>query len=147
MKKFIKNLKVIDRVMQFELDQIQLELGQLQSDVDQISQNLQAHQSQQQQERAWITGNPECGMTFNSYEQWAQQSIHKMNINMDEINEQINELHDILVEKFQDSKKINQTLTAAKSTLKIQQSKEEQKVLDQLGELRFHLNKLKLKEK
>ncbi len=44
MKKFIKNLKVIDRVMQFELDQIQLELGQLQSDVDQISRNLQAHQ-------------------------------------------------------------------------------------------------------
>ncbi len=147
MKKFIKNLKVIDRVMQFELDQIQLELGQLQSDVDQISRNLQAHQSQQQQQRAWITGNPEYGMTFNSYEQWAQQSIHKMSINMDEINQQINELHNILVEKFQDSKKINQTLTTATSALKMQQSKEEQKVLDQLGELRFHLNKLKLKEK
>lgn len=145
MKKFIKNLKAIDRVMQFELDQIQLELGQLQSEVDQISLSLQAHQAQQQEERAWITGNPECGMTFNSYEQWAQQSSHQMCVSVNEINEQINDLHGILVEKFQDSKKINQTLTTAKSTLKMQQSKEEQKVLDQLGELRFHLNKLKEK--
>lgn len=147
MKKFIKNLKVIDRVMQFELDQIQLELGQLQSEIDQISRDLYAHQSQQQQERAWITGNPEYGMTFNSYEQWAQQSIDQMGISMKEIDKQINDLHSILVEKFQDSKKINQTLTTAKTTLKIRQSKEEQKVLDQLSELRFHLNKLKQKEK
>lgn len=143
MKKLIKNLSTIDRVLQFELDQLQLQFRQMQSEIDQISMALKGHQTQQQEQRAWMNANPETGITFNSYEQWAQQSGHQMHISIEKIGGQIEELHEILVEKFQDSKKINKTLSVAKSNLKIVQSKEEQKVLDQLGELRFHLNKLK----
>ena len=143
MKKFIKNLSTIDRVLQFELDQIQIKFGRLQTELDRIAAELKEHKHKQETERAWMTGNTAYGVTFNSYEQWAEQSSHKMSKNIQEIGQQIEELHTVLVEKFQDSKKINKTLSVAKTTLKKQQSQEEQKILDQLGELRFHLNKVK----
>lgn len=143
MKKFIKNLSTIDRVLQFELDQLRQRFGQLQSEIDVILEDLENHQMQQQEQRAWIAKNSECAVTFNSYERWAAQTSYEMTTNINELKQQIEELHGFLVEKFQDSKKINQTLISAKSQVKVVQSKEEQKILDQLGELRFHLNKLK----
>ncbi|WP_032113675.1 hypothetical protein [Candidatus Paracaedibacter symbiosus] len=146
MKKFIKNLSTIDRVLQFELDQLRLQFGQLQTEIDQISGELAALQSHHQEQRILLTDNPDYGMTFNAYENWSTQSSHQMVTNIDQLDQQIEELHGVLVEKFQDSKKINQTLAQARSQLKVAQGREEQKTLDQLGELRFHLNKLKVKE-
>lgn len=143
MKKFIKNLSTIDRVLQFELDQLRQQFGQLQSEVDRISGKLTDHQTQQQEQRAWMTENLEYAVTFNSYDRWADQASSEMTTSLNELEQQVEELHGFLVEKFQDSKKINQTLSSAKSQVKIAQNREEQKVLDQLGELRFHLNKLK----
>lgn len=143
MKKFIKNLSTIDRVLQFELDQLRQRFGQLQSEIDRISENLTNHQAQQQEQRAWMTENSEYAVTFNSYEKWANKAACEMTTSLEELEQQVEELHGFLVEKFQDSKKINQTLISAKSQVKVAQNREEQKILDQLGELRFHLNKLK----
>lgn len=144
MKKFIKNLSTIDRVLQFELDQLRQQFGQLQSQVDRLSSELTNHQTQQQVQRAWVTENTQHTSTFNAYEKWAEQTGFEMMTNLKALGQQIEELHEILVEKFQDSKKIDQALISAKSQVKLAQNKEEQKILDQLGELRFHLNKLKV---
>lgn len=143
MKKFIKNLSTIDRVLQFELDQLRQQFGQLQSEIDRISNELTNHQIQQQEQRAWITENAECAITFNAYEKWAEQTSSEITTSLNGLEQQVEELHEVLVEKFQDSKKIDQTLMSAKSQVKLAQNREEQKILDQLGELRFHLNKLK----
>lgn len=143
MKKLIKNLSAIDPVLKFELDQIQLQLGQLQSEMDQISTGLKKHQTQQQEQRAGREVILETGIPFNSEEQSALESSHQERVSIEKIGRQIEELQGVLREKFQDSKKINKIISGAQTNFKAVLSKEEQKVIDQLGELQAHLNKLK----
>lgn len=143
MKKYIKNLATIDRVLQFEMDQLRLKFSQLQSEVDRISNERIQLREGRQQERAQIIDTPDLSMTFNAYEQWAEKTYTDMGEKLKDLDEKIEELHTYLMEKFQDTKKISHTLGAAKSELISMEKKNEQKVLDQLGELRFHLRNLK----
>lgn len=143
MKKFIRNLSTIDRVLQFELDQLRLQFGQLQSEIDRLAGELISLQDQHREQRTLLTDSPNYGMTFNAYEQWSTRTSHQTQETIKDLEQEIESFHDILTEKFQDSKKINKTLEQARLQVKTSQKQEEQKILDQLGELRFHLSKLK----
>lgn len=144
MRKFIKNLSTINQALPFELDQLQRQFQMLQVEIDRISDNLKVHQTQQQEQRAWMKGNTE-ELTFNSDEQVGQKLSHQMHSSINKVEVQIEELHKSWVEKFQEITTTNKALCVAKSNSKAEQNKQEQKVLDQLNELRFYLNKLKEK--
>lgn len=143
MKKYIKNLSTVDRVLQFELDQLRLQVSALHSEVDRIEKERIELLENRKLQRAHVIDTPDVSMTFNAYEQWTKQTHAQMEGDLRDLEVKIEELHEYLMEKFQDSKKINHSLIMAKSDLRDLEKKNEQKVFDQLGELRFHLRKLK----